>query len=187
MVSATCPVSQLGPMADIYIYNRRNFRSQTSDSMDRWKRRGGKSQRGEEHKREDQRRVGGKKMQVREKLAMSRSTLFDFPMICGSGGSKKSRLAKAAGAEPSGQMRDEKLHAVVARSTFASEEAINTAGLEHFWKLRWRKSARRCGAKQIYKSRCTLDDGWPESVEEQGLLLLVLRQYITRQYIKDLL
>ena len=39
-----------------------------------------------------------------------------FPMICGSRGSK-SRLAKAAGAEPSGQMRDEKLHAVVARST----------------------------------------------------------------------
>jgi hypothetical protein len=31
-----------------------------------------------------------------------------FPMICGSGG-LKSRLAKAAGAEPSGQMRDEKL------------------------------------------------------------------------------
>ena len=26
-----------------------------------------------------------------------------------------------------------------------------------------------------------LDDGWPESVEEQGLLLLVLRHYITRQ------
>ena len=38
-----------------------------------------------------------------------------FPMIWGSGGSK-SRLAKAAGAEPAGQMRDEKLHAVVARS-----------------------------------------------------------------------
>ena len=30
-----------------------------------------------------------------------------FPMICGSGGSK-SRLAKVAGAEPSGQMKDEK-------------------------------------------------------------------------------
>ena len=41
-----------------------------------------------------------------------------FPMICGSGGSK-SRLAKAAGAEPAGQRRDEKLHAVVARSTFS--------------------------------------------------------------------
>ena len=34
-----------------------------------------------------------------------------FQMICGSGGST-SRLAKAAGAEPSGQMRDEKLHAI---------------------------------------------------------------------------
>ena len=44
-----------------------------------------------------------------------------FPMFCGSGGSK-SRLAKAAGAEPPGQMRDEKLHAVVARSTFGSEK-----------------------------------------------------------------
>ena len=41
-------------------------------------------------------------------------------MIWGSGGSK-SRLAKAAGAEPAGQMRDEKLHAVVARSTFPSQ------------------------------------------------------------------
>ena len=41
-------------------------------------------------------------------------------MICGSGGSK-SRLAKAAGAEPAGQMREEKLHAVVARSTFPSQ------------------------------------------------------------------
>ena len=34
-----------------------------------------------------------------------------FPLIWGSGGSK-SRLAKAAGAEPAGQMRDEKVHAV---------------------------------------------------------------------------
>ena len=32
----------------------------------------------------------------------------------------KSRLAKE-GAEPSGEMRDEKLHAVVARSTFRSQ------------------------------------------------------------------
>ena len=30
-----------------------------------------------------------------------------FPMVCGSGGSK-SKLAKPAGAEPAGQMRDEK-------------------------------------------------------------------------------
>ena len=76
-----------------------------------------------------------------------------FPMICGSGGSK-SRLAKAAGAEPAGQIRDEKLHAVVARSTFPSQNVQNTPGSDHFWKLRCRKSARRCGAKHILKSKC---------------------------------
>ena len=73
-----------------------------------------------------------------------------FRMICGSGGSK-SRLAKAAGAEPAGQMRDEKLHAVVARSTFRSQNVQNTSASDHFWKLRCGKSARRCGAKHISK------------------------------------
>ena len=48
-------------------------------------------------------------------------------MICGSGGSK-SRLAKAAGAEPAGHRSDEKLHAVVARSTFPSQKVQNTRG-----------------------------------------------------------
>ena len=43
-----------------------------------------------------------------------------FSWFCGSGG-LKSRLAKAAGAETSVEMRDEKLHAVVARSTFGSK------------------------------------------------------------------
>ena len=75
-------------------------------------------------------------------------------MICGSGGSK-SRLAKAAGAEASGEMRDEKLHAVVARSTFPSQNVQNTPTSDHVLKLRCRKSARRCGAKHISKSKCT--------------------------------
>ena len=77
-----------------------------------------------------------------------------FPLIWGSGGSK-GRLAKAVGAEPAGQMRDEKLHAVVARSTFASQNVQNTPGSDHFWQLRCWKSARRCGAKHISKSKCT--------------------------------
>ena len=92
-----------------------------------------------------------------------------FPMICGPGGSK-SRLAKAAGAEPAGQMRDEKLHAVVARSTFRSQNVQNTPFSDHFWKLRCRKSACRCGAKHISKSKCTkhtivgpLPPLWPEA------------------------
>ena len=92
-------------------------------------------------------------MQMREKVGKSRNTAF-FPMICGSGGSK-SRLAKAAGAEPSGQTRNEKLHAVVARSTFPSQNVPNTSAPDHFWKLRCQKSARRCGAKHISKSKCT--------------------------------
>ena len=77
-----------------------------------------------------------------------------FSMFCGSGGSK-SRLAKAAGAETSGEMRNEKLHAVVARSRFWSEKVQNTWVSEHFWKLRCRKSARRCGEKHISKWKCT--------------------------------
>ena len=73
-------------------------------------------------------------MQVREKVGKSRNTVF-FRGFCGSGG-LKSRLAKVAGAETSGEMRDEKLHAVVARSRFRSEKIQNTSGSDHFWKLR---------------------------------------------------
>ena len=49
----------------------------------------------------------------------------------------------------------EKVHAVVARSTFPSQNVQNTPGPDHFWKLRCQKSARRCGAKHISKSKCT--------------------------------
>ena len=49
----------------------------------------------------------------------------------------------------------EKVHAVVARSTFPSEKVQNTSASDHFWKLRCRKSARCCGAKHISKSKCT--------------------------------
>ena len=76
-----------------------------------------------------------------------------FPMVWGYGGSK-SRLAKAAGAEPAGQMWDEKLYAV-ARNACRSQNVQNTPGGDHFWKLRFHKSARRCGAKHMSKSKCT--------------------------------
>ena len=155
---------------------RRKFRSQTSDNMDRWKAEQGRGR----EKRKSQKKEDADARKCR-KVAKH----CVFPMICGSGGSK-SRLAKAAGAEPGGQMRDEKLHAVVARthlevkmyktqhcrttfgswdvekvhaavarSTFPSQNVQNTSALDHFWKLRCRKSARRCGAKHISKSKCT--------------------------------
>ena len=49
----------------------------------------------------------------------------------------------------------EKVHTVVARSTFWSQNVQNTPAPDHFWQLRCRKSARRCGAKHISKSKCT--------------------------------
>ena len=49
----------------------------------------------------------------------------------------------------------EKVHAVVARSTFRSQNVQSTPLSDHFWKLRCRKSAHRCGAKHISNSKCT--------------------------------
>ena len=49
----------------------------------------------------------------------------------------------------------EKVHAVVARSTFPSQNVQNTPWSDHFWQLRCRKSACSCGAKHISKSKCT--------------------------------
>ena len=104
-------------------------------------------------------------------------------MICGSGGSK-SRLARAGCGASWGEMKTctllwreahfqvkmlktlglwttfgtwdiEKVDSVVARSKFPSQHVQNTPGSDHFWQLRCRKSARRCGAKHISKSKCT--------------------------------
>ena len=105
----------------------------------------------ERRERWEERRVEEKDADARKGRKVAKHCVF--PMIWGSGG-WKSRLAKAAGAEPAGQMRDEKLHAVVARSTFRSQNVQNTPFSDHFWKLRCRKSARRCGAKHISKSKC---------------------------------
>ena len=135
--------------------DRRKFRSQTSDSMDRWQAETGRvrEKRGVEERRSEKRK---RKSQKKEDpgAPKGRKVAKHYAWICGSGGSK-SRLAKAAGAEPAGQMRDETLHAVVARSTFRSQNVQSTPGSDHFWKLRCRKSAHRSGAKHISKSKCT--------------------------------
>ena len=53
----------------------------------------------------------------------------------------------------------------MARSTFRSQNVQNTRGSDHFWKLRCRKSARRCGAKHISKSKCTKHQGFGPLLE----------------------
>ena len=76
-------------------------------------------------------------------------------MFCGCGGSI-SRLAKAAGAEPAGQRRDAKVHTP---STCGSQNAQS----HHVWATfgscdvpQCGKSARACGAKHMWKSKCTI-------------------------------
>ena len=61
----------------------------------------------------------------------------------------------------------EKVHAVVARSTFRSQNVQNTPRSDHFWKLRCRKSARRCGAKHISKSKVQKTHGYGTLLDVQ--------------------
>ena len=88
------------------------------------------NQRREEKKKEDQRRESQQKEDAGARKGRKGANHRVLSMICGSGGSK-SRLAKAAGAEPSGRMRNEKLHGVVTQSTFASQNVQDTSGSEH--------------------------------------------------------
>ena len=61
----------------------------------------------------------------------------------------------------------ETVHAVVARSTFRSQNVQNTRGSDHFWTLRCRKSARRCGAKHVSKSKCSKHQGFGPLLDVQ--------------------
>ena len=104
---------------------------------------------------------------------------------CGAKHISKSKCTKHHSRSTFGSCDVEKVPAVVARSTFRSQNVQSTIlgallevamskkctplwreahfevkmykapFSEHFWKLRCRKSARRCGAKHISKSKCT--------------------------------
>ena len=156
-------------------YSRRKFRSETSDNMDSWK---------AEVRRVRRDKIRRKKMQMREKVGKSRFTVF-FQWFGAPEGRKvgslkrrvRSQLARwemkkctrlrreahfqvkmyktHQGRSTFGSWDVEKVHAVVARSTFPSQNVQSTPCSDHFWKLRCRKSARRCGAKQISKSKRT--------------------------------
>ena len=129
-------------------------------------------------------RVRRKKMQMREKVGKSRNSVF-FQWFVAPEGRKvgllkrrvRSQLARREmknctplwreahfqvkmykthhGRSTFGSWDVKKVHAVVARSTFRSQNVQNTRGSDHFWKSRCPKSARRCGAKHISKSKCT--------------------------------
>ena len=163
--------------------DRRKFRSETSDNMDSWKAEVGRVRREKIRREKIRReRVRRKKMQMREKVGKSRNTVFFQWFVAPEGrkvGSLKRRvrsqlarwemnictplwreahfevkMLKTPGVRTTfGSSDVEKAHAVVARSTFRSQNVKNTRGSDHFWKFRCRKSARRCGAKHISKSK----------------------------------
>ena len=72
------------------------------------------------------------------------------------------RLVKAAGAESCGQRRNQKLHAVVARSTFATQNAKNMRGSGHFLKLGKLHAAvaRSTIASPNVQNTCVLGHFW---------------------------
>ena len=141
------------PYTSIHSYDRRKFRSQTSDNMDRWKAEQGRGREKRKIRRKKSRRerVRRKKMQMREKVGKSRFTVF-FQWFGAPEGRKvgslkwrvRSQLArwemknctplwreahfqvkmlKTPGVRTTfGSCDVEKVHAVVARSTFPSQK-----------------------------------------------------------------
>ena len=59
-----------------------------------------------------------------------------------------------------GSWHVQKVHAVVARSTFPSQKCEKLTDSDHFWTFRCRKSASCCGAKHIWKSKVSKTDGF---------------------------
>ena len=112
----------------------------------RWR---GSEKRREEKEKEDQRRERVRRRCRRAKVRKTGITLF-CPVV-------ESRLAKAAAAEPCGQMRNENWHAAVALKRIS----------EHFLKLGCRKRACDCGSERFWKmtkllTKCTAS--WREAL-----------------------
>ena len=144
----------------------------------------GREKRKIRRKKSRRERVRRKKMEMREKVGKSRNTVF-FQWFGAPEGRKVGSLKRRVRSQLArwemknctplwreahfqvkmykahhcrttfGSCDVEKVHAVVARSTFPSQNEQNTSAPDHFWKLSCGKSARRCGAKHISKSKCT--------------------------------
>ena len=144
-----------GNSNSMYNSNRRKFRSQTSDNMDRWKAEQGRGREKRKIRRKKSRRerVRRKKMQMREKVGKSRNTVFFQWFVAPEDrkvGSLKRRVRSQLARwvmknctplwrEADFQVKIYKTHQC--RTTFGS------------WDVK--KGARRCSAKHISKSKCT--------------------------------
>ena len=101
-----------------------------------------------EERRSEEKESGRKKMQMREKVGKSRNTVF-FQWFVAPEGRKVGSLKRRVRS----QLARWEMKNFAPRSTFPSQNVQNTSASDHFWKLRCRKNARRCGAKHISKSK----------------------------------
>ena len=132
------------------VINRRKFRSQTSDNMERWKAEQG---RGIEKRKIRRERVRRQKIQMREKVGKSRNTVF-FQWFVAPEGRKVGSLKRRVRSQLA-RWEMKNCTPLWREAHFQVKNVQNTPFSDHFWKLRCRKSARRCGAKHISKSKCT--------------------------------
>ena len=156
--------------------------------MERWKAEQGRGREKRKIRREKIRRerVRRKKMQMREKVGKSRNTVF-FQWFVAPEGRKvdslkrrvRSQLARWEMKKRTPLWREahlqvkmykthhgwdvEKVHAVVARSTFPSQNVQNTRGSDHFWRLRCRKKVHAVVARSTFGSQNVLKTGGPRS------------------------
>ena len=90
---------------------------------------------------------------MREKIGKSRFTVF-FQWFVAPEGRKVGSLERRVRSQlATGAMKN--CTPLWREAHFQVKNVQNTRGADHFWKLRCRQSARRCGAKHISKSKCT--------------------------------
>ena len=188
------PLNHLNTYIDTYIYkhiyillyNRRKFRSQTSDNMDRWKAEVGRVR--EEKRREEERRSEQRKNQRKEDAGARKSRkvakhcVFSNDLClrrvqkvgslkrgvrsiwpderwksahrCGAKHISKSKMCKTHQLRTTfGSWDVEKVYAVVARSTFPSQNVKSTTCSDHFWTFRCRFAWPAQGILRLVKSR----------------------------------
>ena len=98
-------------------------------------------------------KIRRKKMQMREKVGKSRNTVF-FQWFVAPVGRKVGSLKRRVRSQLA-RWEMKNCTPLWREAHFQVKSVQKLAVSDHFWKLRCRKSARRCGAKHISKSKCT--------------------------------
>ena len=96
--------------------------------------------------------VRREKMKLREKVGKSPNTAF-FQCFVTPEGRKVGSLKRRA-RRHLGKWENKICMPLWARSTFWIEKCSKLSVSEHFWKLRYRKNARRCGANTFGSKMC---------------------------------